>query len=174
MTITDSAGFSVSSAALFIVVAFAPTISSFTASPGSVVAGTTTTFTVGASGGAGVRSYSYRGLPAGCSNADEPTFACTPTSTGTYTIGVTVSDANGETAQSNATLTVTAPTSTFSPSSAYGLLGVGLLVGLLVGGVVVFLMTRGRPVAARPAAAPAPWKETSSDSQDPPSRGGGS
>jgi hypothetical protein len=48
-------------------------------------------------GGAGGYRYNWSGLPPGC-GSDRPSFACTPTASGNYTISVGVGDANGQSA----------------------------------------------------------------------------
>jgi hypothetical protein len=84
-----------------------PTIASFVASPSTILVGAWTNLTVSASGGTGWLSYSYTGLPPGCSSANETVIACRPTSAGTSNVTVTVTDAARHTAEKSLTLTVT-------------------------------------------------------------------
>jgi hypothetical protein len=100
-----------------------PTISSFTVLPSPVAVNNQITLTTTVTGGAAPLTYSYTGLPAGCTSQDAATMTCTPTAAGSYTINVTVTDANLKTASSTASLTVVSPLtiSAFSanPSSFY-------------------------------------------------------
>ena len=84
-----------------------PSISSFSASPASIVLGAWTNFTVVASGGTGSLTYSYTGLPTGCASADTAMLACRATSAGTFTVTVTVTDQASHSATKSATLMVT-------------------------------------------------------------------
>jgi YVTN family beta-propeller protein len=85
-----------------------------------VVAGTGTTIsTSGASGGSGPGTYTYdwTGLPAGCTlPGDVPSFLCTPSPSvsGSFTVTLTVEDANGGIAVSTFTLYVTSSAPTYA------------------------------------------------------------
>jgi len=48
-------------------------------------------------GGAGILSYTWAGLPPGCVPVDSPSVTCTPTIADLYTVSVAVTDANGVT-----------------------------------------------------------------------------
>jgi hypothetical protein len=85
-----------------------PLEAGLTVSPTTVEQGTGVTFTAAASGGSPPYSYAYASLPAGCSNANVASLACTPANAGTYTVLLTVTDAASNTAGASATLTVTA------------------------------------------------------------------
>ncbi len=104
VTATDSDGVAASSSPVSLTVDSDPTISIPTASPGSggIDVGQPVTFTASASGGAGGFSYSWTGLPTGCSGLDAPSFACVPTASGTYGVRAIVTDANGYTVESSA------------------------------------------------------------------------
>ncbi|HKV89891.1 MAG TPA: hypothetical protein VJQ43_01700, partial [Thermoplasmata archaeon] len=52
-------------------------------------------------------SYSYSGLPAGCSSQDVPTLPCLPTGAGTFRVQVQVRDGGGSSASASLTVTVT-------------------------------------------------------------------
>lgn len=110
VTVTDSASKS-SSKSLSLVVnpssGGGPVISSFTASPNPVVAGSPTTLTVSASGGTGSLTYSYTGLPSPCSSSNTSSLSCTPATAGNYTVKATVTDAASLSTSKNLTLTVT-------------------------------------------------------------------
>ena len=83
-------------------------ISSFTASPNPVAINMATTLSVSAQGGTTPYSYSYSGLPPGCISSDTANLSCTPTSTGTYSVMLTVTDSSSpsQTATSSLILTV--------------------------------------------------------------------
>ena len=108
VVITDAVGKSVSSSATVTVKPKnPPSISSFTASPSTITIGSSTTFTVVASGGTPPLTYVYTGLPQGCSSINQTSLKCTPGQTGSFTVGVTVTDAAGLFASSSTSLTVT-------------------------------------------------------------------
>jgi hypothetical protein len=76
-----------------------PADSSLTASlsisPGQLQQGGSISVTTSVSGGTPPYSYSYTGLPSGCSSQDQPLFSCTPSSTGSFSVQVTVTDSHG-------------------------------------------------------------------------------
>ena len=80
-------------------------ISSFTASPSVVDAGNSTIFSVSPSGGTPPYSYTYTGLPPGCASANNASFACAPSTAGSYIIRVSTTDSLG--GATNATLNLT-------------------------------------------------------------------
>jgi YVTN family beta-propeller protein len=88
------------------------TVTAFSATPASVVLGTTTTFAVTESGGVGTLSYYYSGLPAGCTSANTPSLPCTASRSGSYTVRVYVNDSVGNSGTSTTGLTVTPMTIT--------------------------------------------------------------
>lgn len=70
-----------------------PTIFSFSASPSEIFQGSSTSFFVDAfSSLFDPLSYSYSGLPPGCSSADSSFLFCAPTSLGYFNVTVTVTD----------------------------------------------------------------------------------
>jgi PKD repeat protein len=103
--ITDSNGFSITSSTLSVSVSPDLSLTSFTASPDKLDIGQTITFAASASGGSGGLSFAYYGLPTGCETANSTNLSCTPTSTGTYHVILTVTDSNGLTV-SNSRITV--------------------------------------------------------------------
>ncbi len=84
-----------------------PAISSFTASPPSLLAGEWTNLTVAANGGQGTLTYSYTGLPSGCASKNVSTLPCRPTTAGNYTVRVFANNSYGS-ASATTTLNVTA------------------------------------------------------------------
>ena len=110
VAVTDTKGTQVSSSTSLIVnsaVAGGPTISSFVASPATLTLGGSTTFTVTVNGGTTPYSYSYTGLPSGCTSANIPSPSCTPTATGSFSVYVTVTDSAGRSTSASTSLVVT-------------------------------------------------------------------
>lgn len=95
-----------------------PTISAFAITPSNVEPGTVVTFSVRASGGIGPLSYGFAGLPAGCPASAEPAFQCLVNDSGSFTVTVRVSDANGEASLASSTLLVNAVPSSYAPHTA--------------------------------------------------------
>lgn len=83
-----------------------PSISSFEAVPSSIHLGGTSLLEVAASGGSGALGYGYSNLPSGCATLDTASLSCTPSATGTFMVGVTVTDGLGSTASASTSLTV--------------------------------------------------------------------
>ncbi|MCI4364907.1 MAG: hypothetical protein L3K10_02440 [Thermoplasmata archaeon] len=80
---------------------------SFTIQPSVVARGSPITLYANVTGGTGPLTYSYSGLPAGCIPANLSSFACSPTATGRWGIGLTVHDSVGVERQLRAFLWVT-------------------------------------------------------------------
>jgi hypothetical protein len=103
VSVTDANGYSVTSASLSFTVLSGPSVAVPSASPrSSVDLGQSATFSTTASGGTGSYTYSWSGLPAGCSSSNSPDITCTPSSTGSFSVTVTVVDSDGGTATSGA------------------------------------------------------------------------
>jgi PKD repeat protein len=119
-SVYDTPGSS-ASASVALTVVPAVVVTNFVVNPSQTGVGSSVTFTVAVSGGVTPLSYSYSNLPPGCSTVDSSSFSCTPSSAGTYTVGVRVTDAEG--AQSNATASLTIDSgpsitsATWTPSS---------------------------------------------------------
>ncbi len=159
---------------VFMVSANGPMVSSFTISPASVVKGSSVMLTVEVAGGSSPFAYQYDRLPAGCVTENSSSLTCTPTETGTWLVEVTVSDSMGREAFGNASLTVTAASSTgpsgttflgLPPVEGYALLG-GVVAAIAVG--LGVLLHRPRKAPAAPPSAQ-PLEETPASPESPPS-----
>ncbi|MDE1882132.1 MAG: hypothetical protein KGI89_16475, partial [Euryarchaeota archaeon] len=82
-------------------------VSSFTANTSTPMVGYSLEMRAIAQGGRAPFSYSYLGLPLGCSSADTAWLNCTPSAPGTFKVEVDASDLVGQSAYSNLTLRVT-------------------------------------------------------------------
>ena len=109
--VTDASGANASGSTLLIVnLPPIPVISSFTATPSTVNVSQSTVFKVSALGGTSPLSYSYTGLPTGCTTQNTANLNCTPTQVGNYTVTASVRDAAGHSATpKTTTLTVVQP-----------------------------------------------------------------
>ncbi len=101
LTVTDSNGFSATSARLSFTISSDPSVTSFKVSLSSLDINQSITFATSVSGGKPSFTYSYTGLPKGCVTVNEPTFTCTPTSMGSYSVKATLIDSNGFTVVSD-------------------------------------------------------------------------
>ena len=105
--VVDSSGGSARGGPAEFVVEPALLLGAPTASPRTVDADESVTFSSdGAVGGSGVYSYSWTGLPAGCASANVTQVSCTPESAGNYTIRLQAQDTNGDIAAANLSLRV--------------------------------------------------------------------
>jgi len=95
VSVTDSDGLSAISNVLLFVVHADPSITAAYAVPASLDLGQETSITVTAQGGYAPLSYSYTGLPPGCTSRNTPLLTCTSTTAGAYVVNGTVTDQNG-------------------------------------------------------------------------------
>ncbi len=138
VTLTDSSGFAVTSGTRYFTVLSDPTTTTPTGTPvsGSLDAGQTVTLTTTPSGGnATYYSYSWSGLPTGCTTANLPGLSCTPTAAGTFAITVKVTDANGYSVTSSPlAYTVDPAPSVTGPTASRGSVDAGQTVTFTVSG----------------------------------------
>ena len=101
-------------------------VGSVSPTPLSIDLGQDVTFAaIGVSGGDGVYSFVWSGLPTGCGSVDAASVPCSPTAVGTFSPNVTLSDSAGSRATSEAMFTVfSAPSVTgIATSRAQGDIG---------------------------------------------------
>jgi len=118
----------------------APLTVQLTANPATISLGNSTRLTATTAGGAPPFTYTYSGLPAGCTSQSSPSFSCTPTVSGTFSINVTVVDTLGKHANASASLTVTAGNSSNQPSSSGISSWTWILIALVVIVVVLLIL----------------------------------
>jgi hypothetical protein len=119
VTATDSNGVSVVSGALSFSVYSDPTITTPAVNRTSADVGQGITFTSTTGSGSGGNTYTWAGLPTGCTSQSTLSLVCIPASAGTFIVKVTVTDSDGFSATSQAISftvdpapTVTGPTAT--------------------------------------------------------------
>ena len=126
MTVTDSNSYSMTaSQELVFVIDSAVSVGAPSASTPSVDAGQSVTFTSAPSGGTNSYAYLWAGLPTGCAGSTI-SISCDPTTPGTFSVSVTVTDTNGGTATSSAlSFTVDADLSAGAPTADRASVDVG-------------------------------------------------
>jgi YVTN family beta-propeller protein len=187
-TISDSNGASVlvGPVALTVVPALGtPTVSASDTTP---QAGSVVVLSVSVSGGTGPLSYVWSGLPTGCASADSPSLSCVPTSAGSSSVTVTVTDAAGVAHTSaavelNVAAVPGAPAAGFTTNAnglEWALLGLALLAVLLA--IVAILLASRRTGEAASVTSPSSKEEAAekpsgaaeSDSEPAPAEDGAS
>ncbi|MCI4321317.1 MAG: hypothetical protein L3K18_02585 [Thermoplasmata archaeon] len=127
-----------------------PTLGVVTVTPSLANLGEAVQISVVGSGGTGWLTYSYAGLPVGCSSANSTMITCTPSATGNWSVTATVADALR--ASDNASGTVSVQNVPTGPTKTPGHLGGAIdwwyvlliaLVALVVAAVLVWRF--GRP-----------------------------
>ncbi|MGA8275449.1 MAG: hypothetical protein WB789_08795 [Thermoplasmata archaeon] len=78
-----------------------PFAASLNINPTQVQKGQSINIQTNVNGGTSPFTYSYSGLPAGCSGQNSGTFSCTPSSTGNFDVDVSVTDFHGNQTTSN-------------------------------------------------------------------------
>ncbi len=150
VNLTDSNGFNAASGSLTFTVHSDPTVTSFSSNSTTLSQGQGLSFTVTANGGTGPFSYSYSGLPPGCSSMNTATFSCTPSSGGRYRVGVTVTDAAGKSSTTylNITVSGTQPPSQIPLVALIGAVVVAVGAAIIAG---ILIMRRRRKSEAKTA-----------------------
>lgn len=144
VTVTDSAGHVAEASVVTLTVVSPLAVAWFSATPSTIELGQTARLNVSAQGGFPPYSYSYSGLPAGCSSADSANLTCTPTATGSFTIHATVTDAGGITKSATLVLVVSGGFLGLPGNDGYYVL-VALAVAAAAIGVIVARSARKVP-----------------------------
>jgi hypothetical protein len=135
-----------------------PHLGALAASTNPVEVGSVTNLSTTVSGGSGVFSFLWKGLPSSCPSQNASQISCTPSKAGRYVIEVLVFDSNGGEATSSVILSVTGQPSTgpgpSTPSWLPGAVAAGL-IGIAGIGAVAYLWRR-REQARRPFHRPPP------------------
>jgi hypothetical protein len=182
VSVTDSLGYSLTGSLQYEVYAL-PSITSVMVTASQITEGQSVTFTVVATQGSGGLSYTWSGLPAGCTTSDTATLSCTPTTTGQSEISVSVADSNHGTAQSTPlAFSVTSgssggggsSSSSASPINTTSLLIIIAVVAAVAAIVAGVLLSRrgGKPGSAQWTPPPVPRGNPPSQSATPPPQGG--
>jgi subtilase family serine protease len=89
----------------------------------------------------GVITYSYSGIPDGCSSHDSFSVSCTPASAGNYTVRVYVNDSAGHSATATTNLTVTSSGGVVQPppETLITVVAIGLVAAVIVVALVILL-----------------------------------
>ena len=164
VAVTDGNANTVLSPAVFLHVGSVPTVR-LTVSPSSPLSGQTLTLTADIQGGLRPYTVTWSGLPPGCAAAAfSAATTCVPTASGTYAVGVKVTDDNGMSATDSATVSVGEGVLGMPNTLAYGM-ATGIVLALLLA-FVGFLVLRQRrrqyppppmpPPPASPAGYPPP------------------
>ncbi|HTW56236.1 MAG TPA: hypothetical protein VMG36_07365 [Thermoplasmata archaeon] len=153
--VTDGNGVSVTATATAVTVYTDPSVS-LGVTPSSLLLGKSIFLHGLVANGSGGFSYSWSGLPGGCSASTGATISCTPSSAGTFTVELTVKDSDGRSASANVTVTVNS--SFLGLPAVEGEAIVGAVIALALIGLLVFVAVRRR---RRPtSSSPVPWGPT--------------
>ncbi len=106
LEVTDSVGTGVRPT--IAIVAVAPLSTTLVVTPALAEVGVSLALSAATVGGDAPLTYTWSGLPPGCVAGNAPAISCTPTASGSFDVFVTVSDALGETATSDQSVTVVA------------------------------------------------------------------
>ncbi|HKT22542.1 MAG TPA: hypothetical protein VJR06_08045 [Nitrososphaerales archaeon] len=105
VTVTDAVGYTWTTP-FNLTVGSSLAVQGYTATPRVIDLGMLTTLSVSLGGGVPPFSFDYHGLPSGCLNTDISPLRCAPRVTGTFLVGVTVTDALGATSTGSVLLQV--------------------------------------------------------------------
>lgn len=129
-----------------VVVQSGPFTVTFTVSPNPPVANKMLTITAAVTGGIPPYTYTYAGLPPGCSSQNVPSLTCTPTASGTYPISLTVTDSAHHSSSSAENITVRSATVNKQTTTYFGLslLELVAVAVVVIGGALVLLLATVR------------------------------
>jgi hypothetical protein len=187
VTVTDSLGITLTSLSVSATVVAVLTVAQPTVSASSVTVGQTVVFTASVTGGTAPYTYSWTGLPTGCSSSDASQVSCVPTTTGSWSVSVIVTDSSSV-SRTSAPVTVSVTSSSSGGSGGSGLSGssittddwiaIGAVILLVIIVSAVVLVIRGRkpksPQGTPSSAAtpPAQWQPPSGGTPPTPPSGG--
>src|SRR5207249_11820772 len=137
--ITDTTSASASSS-IMIRVVMDPRITAFT-TPSNILTGQQLQLRVSGQGGTGTLSYFYTGLPPGCVSMNSPSISCSPTSSGSYRVTATITDASGMTDTTYTDITVTQPILGFAPAIGYAVIA-GIAIAAGTGATIAGMLIR--------------------------------
>ncbi len=132
VTVSDSTGQTKQATTTLSVTPRPLVITSFLATPATLMIQNNTTFQVAITGGLGPYSYSYAGLPTGCVSNDSSTLPCAPLAAGLFNVTVTVNDSQGRSESATLTLTVQEGLTVASFTATPSLLKIGAKTTLVV------------------------------------------
>lgn len=153
VTVTNVAG-AHGTATVSLTVTAALAVTGVEASPAQFPQGESFTLTTAVVGGIGVDSFSYQGLPVGCSPHNASTLTCKPSASGTFHIEVVVTDQAGARATGNTSITVTT-SGLVNEIEIAG--GIGVVVVAIL---VIVLWRRRQSSSSAPAPTSSPAKST--------------
>ncbi|HTT26748.1 MAG TPA: kelch repeat-containing protein, partial [Thermoplasmata archaeon] len=168
LTARDSNGAQSTGASFTLVVHPAVEISAIGATPSSILAGATVLFSAAVDGGTSPYTYSWTGLPAGCTARNAAEISCQPTASGTFRVGLTVRDAAGETVYTNVTVTVAPSLFGLPVDEAYALILGGALAVAALGAAAFWRRRRGRAAADAAEEETPPPEEPPAGPEEPP------
>ncbi len=162
----DSAGQS-AQANVTVTIQAGPLAASVYATPATVVVGQSTTLLAEVAGGVAPYGYSWKNLPAGCTSSDTSNLTCQPTSSGHYTVEVTVTDSQGKTSVVSVTLVVLSPSAPASEATAPAWIFY-VALGVLLAAIALVLLRWVGPRFRRNQPSPPPTAPLQAPSDPPP------
>ena len=130
--------------------------------PATTHVGSNVTIFANATGGTGTYSYLYTGLPQGCSTANLSVLQCSPSTTGNFSVNVTVTDSGGVSTALTSALSVLpnpngSPNTSGGPSYLAYWVVIGVIIALaLITGIVLYRRRKREPPVVPPVDHPAP------------------
>lgn len=174
VVVSDKSGGQTASTTHLDVLAYGQLSVSASASVNPVSVGSPTVISVSVTGGEQPFTYSYTGLPQGCTSTNTNALTCTPSQSGNFSVVVQVSDASGQQKATTVALTVQ-PAASSAASTVLGIPTTIFLILLIVIIAVVVvaavLLRRHRTRGSAPPPPPQPWAPTPSQPGSPPPSG---
>ncbi|MCL5984396.1 MAG: hypothetical protein M1143_02340, partial [Candidatus Thermoplasmatota archaeon] len=109
----------------------------------------------------------WKNLPAGCTSSDTSNLTCQPTSSGHYTVEVTVTDSQGKTSVVSVTLVVLSPSAPASEATAPAWIFY-VALGVLLAAIALVLLRWVGPRFRRNQPSPPPTAPLQAPSDPPP------